>query len=162
MKTLLAIVTALLVMASILFVNIAQASESPHLHFESSIVGSTPHNLVAGVPSGGVSWIISAGNAVVSPGVLVVNTHDLVITGTGTAVDGTTGPVKQVFASLVCADTTVAASTDPVPFSPDGNAHIAQTIQIPGTCSNPIILIRASIPSSTAHPWIAEAVPAGK
>lgn len=157
MKTFLALVTALLVITSIPFVNIALASESPNIHFESSLVGSTPHNPIAGVPSGGVSWIISEGNGVLSPGILVINTHNLVITGTGTAADGTTGPVKQVFASLVCADTTVVASTDPVLFSPDGNAHIAQTIHLPSTCSSPIILIRAVIPSSTAHPWIAVA-----
>lgn len=162
MKTFLALVTALLVIASILSVNIASASESPPLHFESPLVGSTPHNPIADVPSGGASWTISEGNGVLSPGILVINTHDLVITGTGTAVDGTTGPVKQVFASLVCADSTVVASTDPVTFSPDGNAHIAQTIHVPSTCFSPVILVRAVIPSSTAHPWIAETVSSGQ
>jgi hypothetical protein len=157
-----AFVTVLLVMTSIPFVNIALASETPRLHFESSLVGSTPHNPVAGIPSGGASWIISEGNSVLSPGILVLNTHDLVITGTGTAIDGTTGPVKQVFASLVCADTTVVASTDPVPFNPDGNANIAQTIHPLSSCLSPIILVRAVIPSSAAHPWIAETVSTGQ
>lgn len=162
MKTFLAFVTALLVMSSTPFVNIALASESPQIHFESSLVGSTPHNPIAGVPSGGASWIISEGNGVLSQGILVINTHDLFIAGTGTPVDGTTGPVRQVFASLVCADTTVVASTDPVLFSPDGNANIAQTIHLPSTCPSPIILVRAVIPSSTAHPWIAVTVSKGQ
>jgi hypothetical protein len=82
----------------------------------------------------------------------------LLLINTGSpALDGTTGPVRRVLASLVCANT-VVASTASVPLDAHGNAEIRATINVPDPCFAPAVLVRigqlAGGPNIVG-PWIA-------
>src|SRR4029077_13320124 len=62
---------------------------------------------IEGVAPGAVPWALGQGTRRVSgAGRLRLNVEGLVITGTGSNLDGTTGPVAKVVASLTCAGTT--------------------------------------------------------
>jgi hypothetical protein len=132
-----------------------------HFHFESSLVGSAPGVSIDGIASGGAPWIVASGHAGVAPnGMLNLNVAGLLITGTGTSNDGTTGPVTQVLASLICQTSSgiSVTSSNAVPLDSNGNAHISQQINVPSTCFAPIILVRIAATTSGAvsnGPWIA-------
>lgn len=131
--------------------------------FESSIVGSTPGATIGGVASGGAPWIVARGQAFVNGnGKLEVEVHGLLLTtGAPANLVGTTGPVQMVAASLVCGGSggAVAASTDGVPLSGEGNARIEEKITVPATCAAPSVLLRAfnnaAAPGSQLGPFIA-------
>ena len=129
--------------------------------FRSDVVGSRPGVTLRTVPSGGVAWTVGDGSEVrlTEDGRLRADIKGLLITGTGSQSDGTTGPVTQVAASLTCADpasgdsgTPIIVSTSPSPLSAKGDARIDQKISLPPTCFGPIVLIRAN---SASGPWIA-------
>jgi hypothetical protein len=109
---------------------------------------------IDGVPAGAVPWALSQGKTrVQANGRVTVNVDGLVITGTNTSLDGTTGPVTAVVASVACDGMTPTfASTDPVPLSPGGDARIDQTVTLPAVCLAPIVLVRAN---TSGGPWIA-------
>jgi hypothetical protein len=115
-------------------------------NFESGIIGSTPGQTIAGVSSGGAPWTVRDGEASVGPsGRIEVEVKGLLLTtGAPPALVGTTGPVANVAASLVCGGSggTVVASTGGVPLSAAGNAEIEQAIPVPASCIAPVILIR--------------------
>lgn len=71
---------------------------------------------------------------------------------------GTPEPVTAVAASVVCGDT-VAATSDSVPLSADGNAEIHAKLQMPSPCLGTVVLIRATAfngsPLPAPGPWIA-------
>lgn len=134
----------------------------PHLvQFKESLVGSSPGTPIDGISSGGAPWVVSAGEAGVSPnGMLHVNVEGLLISEPGSAVDGTTGPVTQVLASLVCQTTTglLVASTNPVPLSQKGDAQINQIVAVPDACFAPAILVIIAATTTgvvSNGPWIA-------
>jgi hypothetical protein len=82
-----------------------------------------------------------------------VKVSGLVITGTNTNLDGTTGPVTAVVASLTCdGSMPTIESTAAVQLSAQGDARINQTVTLPATCEAPIVLVRAN---SDTGPWIA-------
>jgi hypothetical protein len=145
--------------ASIATIFASQASSS-RVHFESSLVGSSPNTPIDGVPSGGAPWVVTAGEAGITPsGRLVVSVVGLVLSIPGSPLDGTTGPVVSVLGSLVCQGRGgVVASTSPVPLASNGNAHINQIITLPSSCAGPIILIRIYATTSgvvASQPYIA-------
>jgi hypothetical protein len=109
---------------------------------------------IRNVMPGGVPWALSRGNTRLdASGRLSVRVDGLVITGTGTKLDGTTGPVQAVVASLTCDGTTpTIASSKPVPLSPQGDATLKQEITLPAVCLAPIILVQAN---TSSGPWIA-------
>jgi hypothetical protein len=57
---------------------------------------------------------------------------------------GTTGPVKNVAASVVCGGSggTVVASTGGVPLNAAGDFEIEQKVTLPDSCIAPVILVR--------------------
>jgi hypothetical protein len=117
-------------------------------------VGANTTVPIRGVPPGGVAWALSGGTVrLSSAGRLSLEVEGLVITGTNTKLDGTTGPVTAIVAALTCEGTspTIVSST-PVPLSSRGNAAIEQRITLPATCLAPIVLVRAN---SSSGPWIA-------
>ncbi|HLY97708.1 MAG TPA: hypothetical protein VKT33_01450 [Candidatus Angelobacter sp.] len=125
--------------------------------FHSTIIGSNPHLIVAGVQSGGAPWTVRHGSASLNgEGQLHVDLKNLILTQLGT-----TGPVTSVSASLVCggAGGVVVATTNAVPISTDGNAELEAQISTSSPCFAPIVLIRAAAfngtPLPQPGPWIA-------
>ena len=120
----------------------------------SPIVGSNPGVTIAGVQSGAAPWVVNHGFAVLNDeGRLRADLRGLILQNLGTP-----GPVTAVAASVICGDA-VAATTDSVPLSVDGNAEIHAKLQVPSPCLGLIVLIRAAafngIPLPAPGPWIA-------
>jgi hypothetical protein len=109
---------------------------------------------IDGVPAGAVPWALSRGSTRLdASGRLTVRVDGLVITGTNSNLDGTTGPVGAVVASLACDGMTPSvASSAPVPLSADGDARINQRVTVPAVCLAPTVLVRAN---TSSGPWIA-------
>lgn len=108
--------------------------------FQGQLIGSTPGQHVAGVPSGGAPWVVAASEfAVSAAGKVQVEIRGLLISA-GPAIN-TVGPVTMVSASLVCGDV-VAATTGAVPLSAAGDASIQDTVTLPASCIAPAVLIR--------------------
>src|SRR5690349_9365634 len=77
----------------------------------STLVGSTPGVTVAGVAAGGAPWVVSFGAVrLTSTGRLDVVVRGLVIFLPGNPLNGTTGPVTGVQASLACGGTVVSST----------------------------------------------------
>lgn len=119
--------------------------------FESSVIGSTPGQSIAGVLSGGLPWVVGQGEASVSSdGRVRVELRGLLLGGPGTPANlaGTTGPITMVGASLVCGGSggTVVGVADtaisPSPLSSLGNAEIQQAVTLPANCIAPVVLVR--------------------
>jgi hypothetical protein len=122
--------------------------------FLSPIVGSNPGVTIAGVKSGSAPWVVNHGFAVLNDdGRLRADVHGLILPNLGTP-----GPVTAVAASVVCGDA-VAATSDSVTLSVDGNAEIHAKLQVPSPCLGTIVLIRATAfngtPLPAPGPWIA-------
>ena len=108
--------------------------------FRSTMIGSTPGQIIGGVLAGGAAWQVSKGRASLSEGGnLRVVVRGLVLVSTGVS------PVSQIAASLVCGGSggAVAATTDAFALSTDGNAEIAQKITLPNSCLAPVVIVRA-------------------
>ena len=106
------------------------------------------------VPPGAVEWALQRGSTQVNAaGQLSLEVRGLLITGTGTNLDGTTGPVTSVVASLTCKGRPpTIVNTSAVPLSPKGDAKVHERIALPAPCLAPIVLVRANI---GVDPWIA-------
>lgn len=125
--------------------------------FSSTIIGSNPKTVIAGVPSGGAPWTVQSGSAALGDdGLLSVLVQGLILPNLGNP-----GPVTSVSASLVCGGSggTVVATTDPVPLFPNGDAKIQAAIKLTDPCFGPIVLVRAAAfngnPLPQSGPWIA-------
>lgn len=125
--------------------------------FSQKLIGLPADQKIAidGVPAAGAPWVVQKGShaTVDGDGDLRVTVKGLLLTGTGTALDGTVGPVKQVVASLACANGMTATSM-PVPLSAKGDARIHAKIAVPNDCLAPVVLVRISGNQPT-NPWIA-------
>lgn len=110
---------------------------------------------IAGVGPGGAPWVLASGHVNLSGrGLLEVSVEGLLL-GPGAPANlvGTTGPVKQVVASVVCANGPIV-STSAVALSNEGNASIHQVIALSSPCVGPVVLVRAFF-SGAPGPWLA-------
>jgi hypothetical protein len=142
------------VLACLLTALFAAGTVAGELVFFSPIVGSNPGVTVGGVASAGAPWVVHHGSAIVTDGGRIrVDVRGLLLTSTGT-----TGPVTQVAASVVCSDT-VAATSKSVNVSAQGNAEISDRLTLSSPCFGPVVLIRITginnTPSAAPGPWIA-------
>jgi hypothetical protein len=158
-----ALVVALVVVALMVAVAIVPAFGQGGSLFRSRLVGAPGANRpMRTVQSGGVPWTIKEASRtrLSESGRLRAIVRGLLITGTGNpSLDGTTGTVEQVVASLTCENPMTGSngaptivSTSPATLSSEGNARIHERIALPDTCLGPIVLIRAN---SATGPWIA-------
>lgn len=135
----------------------AKSLPSPKSHVFSAKLtpdlGPNVEPTIAGIAPGGLPWVLDGGHASLSRNGRLEASVDGLLFGPGSPANliGTTGPIAQVFASLVCANGPVI-STTAVTFSKDGDAHINQRISLPAQCVGPIVLIRASLGNG---PWLA-------
>jgi hypothetical protein len=125
--------------------------------FSSSLVpdlGPTVEPTIGGIAPGGLPWVLDAGHATLTKSGRLEASVEGLLFGPGAPPNlvGTTGPITQVFASVVCANGTVVISTSAVTFSTDGDAHLNQQVALPAQCVGPVVLIRASLGSG---PWLA-------
>lgn len=128
--------------------------ESEQHSFSSGVIGSTPGLTIGGIMSGGAPWVVKSAKASLSPsGNLQVEVEGLLI-GPGVTGAGTTGPVTQIAASLVCGGSggMVVATTAAVNLSAEGDAEIEATITPPATCFGTIILVRVAGTNGTLLP----------
>jgi len=118
------------------------------------------NDAVGGINPGTTPWSTLGGRASVNlvTGHVSFDVDGLVLNG-GNAT-GTPGPVDQVEGSLICdagqKDQTIFTTT-PVPLNAQGNADFSGTFNtIPGTCTNPLFLIRIGpdLPGAN-QAWIA-------
>ena len=125
--------------------------------FNQAVVGLPADQKIAidGIPAAGAPWTIHNGSraTIDADGDLHVHVKGLLITGTGGPNDGTVGPVKQVVASLACANGMTATSA-PVPLSATGDAKIHAKITVPNQCLAPVVLVRI-FGNQPTNPWIA-------
>jgi len=125
--------------------------------FNQTIVGLPADQKIAidGIPAAGAPWTVHTGSRAIiaADGDLRLHVKGLLITGTGGPNDGTVGPVKQVVASLACANG-MTATTSPVPLSPEGDATIHAKITVPNECLAPVVLVRI-FGNQPTNPWIA-------
>jgi hypothetical protein len=117
--------------------------------FQSSVVGSTPTQMIGGINSGGVAWVVKEGSASVSSsGRIQVEVKGLLLAATGTT------PVTMVGASLVCGGsggTVTFGTTDtvtPATLSSTGNAEIDQVVTLATACLAPAVLVRVFTPTA--------------
>ena len=121
--------------------------------FESALAGKQVANQeIAGIsPDVAQPWVVAEGEVEIGEdGELELEVEGLLL------LDGTIGPIRSVFASLVCqktvasADPTneVVASTADVPLSASGDAEIADVIALPDVCVAPIVLVRVGLVDS--------------
>ena len=142
------------VLACLLTAMFAVSTLAEEFVFFSPIVGSNPGVTIAGVGSGGAPWVVRHGVATLNDeGRLRVELRGLILPSTGN-----TGPVTQVAASVVCSNA-VAATSNSVDLSSDGNAEIRAKLSLPSPCFGTIVLIRVTgannAPLPAPGPWIA-------
>lgn len=150
------LIASLLVAAFAVFALADDGDNNQNANFSSTVIGSTPGTIVAGINSGGVSWTVRQGHASISnTGFLNVQVSGLLLASGPSA--GTTGPVQNIAASVVCAGGggTVVASTSAVPLSSLGVAQISAPVTLPSQCAAPVVLLRVSNPGSDPGPFIA-------
>jgi hypothetical protein len=135
----------------------SRGHDDHHKIFNQAVVGLPAAQKIAidGVPAAGAPWTVGkVHNASISArGDLRLDVKGLLITGTGGPNDGTTGPVKQVIATLACANGDTS-STAPVPLESDGDARIRDRVTIPTDCLAPVVLVRI-FGNAPTNPWIA-------
>lgn len=111
----------------------------------SGLVGSTPAPVgptLFGVTPGTAPWVLDNGRVRVErSGELELRVRGLVIP---TAPANGTNPVPTLSASLVC-DGVVVDTTEAVPFSTRGHARISTTVDVPGTCLAPAVLVHPNL-----------------
>jgi hypothetical protein len=118
--------------------------------FRSGVIGSNPGLTIGGIPSGGAPWVVTEGEATLMPsGELELEVKGLLLAATGT-----TGPVTQIAASLVCGGSggMVVATTPAVNLSAEGDAELEANVTPPSTCFGPVILVRVAGVNGTPLP----------
>ncbi len=143
--------TLLTLLGAFLLVGASAGSASADTVFESEIVGKqVAFQEIAGLsPEVAQPWVVASGEVTIDDdGDLKAEMSGLLLTSGPGA--GTVGPIRTVFASLVCQKTVltgaptneVVVSTADVPLSAAGDAEIDEVITLPPVCVAPIVLIR--------------------
>ena len=106
-------------------------------------------NPVRGVPGGGLPWELDrARGDLRSDGRLEVRVEGLVLARRAPVPEALQGtnPIPQFRAAVNCLmpdapDQGVTLATDPVPASPDGDARIRATVDLPEPCIAPVVFV---------------------
>jgi len=153
-KILAIITAAVLVTGLIAFIPPEQAEAKKVISMKDNLIGLPVAGMpLRGIGGGGAPWVVADSDVKLDQnGKLKVKVKGLLITGTGSSLDGTTGPVLTIWASLTCEGGGVFTSTSGAPLKLNGDANLKTTIPIPPSCLGPIMLIRAN---TGTGPWIA-------
>jgi len=123
---------------------LAGCAEMGKKEFEAKLAACPATNTAIGdVPSCGKVWKLASGEAELEKdGELEVKVKGLVLNDASTGdANGTPDGVDGVAAAVVCGGK-VAAQTDVVPLSKEGNAKIDTKVSVPSDCANPVIVLR--------------------
>src|SRR5258705_13424021 len=126
----------------------AEMKKMVAMEFEAKLIACPASNTSIGdVPSCGKVWKLASGKAELeADGEIEVQVKGLVLNDPSTGdANGTADGVDGVAAAVVCGGPTsgkVAAQTDVVPLSKDGNAKIDTHVSVPSDCGTPIIVLR--------------------
>ncbi len=145
-------------LGAIFLVGVSAGYASASELFESKLAGKQVANQeIAGIsPDVAQPWVVADGEVEIDDdGELDLEVAGLLL------LDGTVGPVRSVFASLVCQKTVltgaptneVVASTTDVPLSAAGDAAIDEIITLPSVCVAPIVLIRVKLADVGGGPF---------
>jgi hypothetical protein len=142
-------VLRLLIASAAFFVAVAavppNANAAPKVLSNTDLVAvnPAPGPDIAGISSGGAPWLIRDGSKAKldADGELKVDIKGLVFAETGTTTSPTGAVVSQVKATAIC-NGSPAGTTGLVPISASGDAAIRETVAIPSTCDDPIVLVR--------------------
>jgi hypothetical protein len=130
----------------------ANSNEGTILEFESMVgvsgqfVGATG-TPIRGLHGGGLPWVITSGEGEVdSAGNVEVEVRGLVLADAPAVPPNLrlTNPIANFRAVVSCLDGSgnpVNVSTGPFPASPQGNAEIEATVQLPRPCRDPIVFV---------------------
>jgi hypothetical protein len=144
-----------------LFLASAFAGEDNFLRFDRIVGVITALNVdnpVGTIHSGTFAWTTRSGLARVdlTTGAVQWEVEGLVINGNNFS--GTPGPITAVRGTLVCnaGGNQTVFNTAQVPLNSHGDAQFSGHFgTAPGTCGNPIFLIRIAAPAGAAGRWIA-------
>lgn len=116
---------------------------------DARMAGIPTANLVLqGVTGGGVPWVIDEGRAkLFTDGRLDVEVQGLVLATNGT------NPIANGRAIVTC-NSVPAASSEIVPFSPEGDATVTTQVDLPDSCLAPAVFFVGVLPSG-AERWFA-------
>ena len=90
-----------------------------------------------GVAGGGVPWVLDRGDArLFADGRLQVSVQHLVLAAGPLA---GTNPIASGRAIVACGGGASTVMTDLVPFSPDGDAMVSTTVDLPSPCLAPVV-----------------------
>lgn len=124
-------------------VGCAEMEKMMGVEVKSKLVACPTKVAIGDVPSCGKVWKLASGSAELKKnGELEAEVKGLVLNdaSTGTA-NGTPDGVDGVAAAVVCGGK-VAAQTDVVPLSKEGDAKVATKVSVPGDCAKPVIVLR--------------------
>ena len=105
---------------------------------DASMTGiETNGQVLLGVTGGGLPWVLDRGDARLFADGRVQVTVDHLVLAAGGAIG--TNPIPTGRAIVVCNGGADVIMTDTVPFSPEGDAHVSTTVDLPGTCLAPVV-----------------------
>ncbi len=123
--------------ATVLAVGSATADPGTRL-LDASMTGiPTAGQSLLGVAGGGVPWVLDRGDArLFADGRLQVSVAHLVLAAGPLA---GTNPIPAGRAIVACNAGATTLMTDLVPFSPDGDAMVTATVDLPSPCLAPVV-----------------------
>ncbi len=108
------------------------------------IPSSLAGQVFMGATGGGLPWRLDGGSARLwSDGRLVVSVEGLVFAA-GPNEGRNTVPTGR---ALVSCGGSVVAMSDPVPFSPEGDAEVATRVALPSSCLAPVVFFAGNTPA---------------
>lgn len=118
---------------------VATATASGPKLFDSSMAGlTTPGQVIDGVTAAGAPWSIEEGRAqLFANGRLHVEVQGLIVIALGR------NPAATGKAVVSC-NGVVAATTAAVPFSPEGDAEVDATVDLPSPCFGPSVFFTSA------------------
>jgi hypothetical protein len=120
--------------------------------FDSPLVGSTPGQVVAGVPAGGALWVVRGGEVTIKDdGSLKAEVKGLLL-----ASNGTTAGIPALAASVVCGGSVaVGSTTDVALLSATGDFAVRQALTLPKPCRGAVVLLQIARPGVPLGNYIA-------
>ena len=134
------IVSGALILAFVTFSGTAVAADIVNKPLAACPAEKKP---IGDVNSCGKKWKIRSGQAqVMADGIMNVQVGGLVLDDTSVGdANGTADGVDAVAVAVLCGGK-VAAQTDPVALTKQGDAKITGTISVPQGCASPVVVVR--------------------